>query len=309
MRLDSQQRRQLHLLEWLLDEGGGGHDVAPFYANLELSPDFARHDLRQLEARGFVDAYFSGGEVGRGTLRPDGQVHVEELRRRRSAKLERRNACRSALLLWLSQNGADSDGTRLGWDGLTGDESNDFYGERFPPEEIDQAAAWLLSEGLIEGITVGEAMGPISSWLTDLGLECVEQFDGEPARFNTARATGPRGAVTVVNYGYAQISTGDGVNQQMSVNVAVTEVRNEVRGLIEVLEAFDLGDLGELLPLYERVVDERAGSEDRQSRFERFAERLKGLAQKVSGDTRSAIVALAVTQVLENLHSIVTSMH
>jgi hypothetical protein len=60
MRLDSQQRRQLHLLEWLLDEGGGGHDVAPFYANVELSPDFARHDLRQLEARGFVDAYFLG---------------------------------------------------------------------------------------------------------------------------------------------------------------------------------------------------------------------------------------------------------
>lgn len=212
-------------------------------------------------------------------------------------------------MLWLSQNGADSDGTRIGRDGLAGDESNDFYGERFSSGEIDHAAACLLSEGFIEGITVGEAAGPVSSWLTDLGLACLEQFDGELARFNNARATGPRGGVTVVNYGYAQISTGDGVNQQMSVNVAVTEVRNEVLGLIEVLEAFDVGDLDELLPLYEGVINEQAGSEDRQSRFERFGERLKGLAQKVSGDTRSAIVSLAVTQVLENLHSIVTSMH
>jgi hypothetical protein len=309
MRLDSQQRRQLHLLEWLLDEGGGGHDVASFYANLELSPDVARHDLRRLEALGFVDVYFAGGEVGRGTLKPDGQVHVEQLRRRRSAKLERRNACRSTLLLWLSQNGADSDGTRIGWDGLADDESNDFYGERFSSGEIDQAAAWLLSEGFIEGITVGQAAGPVSSWLTDLGLECVEQFDGDLAKLNTSRATGPHGGVTVVNYGYAQISTGDGVNQQMTVKVAVTEVRNEIRGLVEVLEAFDVGGLDELLPLYEVIVDEQAGSEDRQSRFERFGERLKGLAQQVSGDTRSAIVSLAVTQVLENLHSIVTSMH
>lgn len=310
MQLDSQQRRQLHLLEWLLDEGSGGHDVAPFYAARQLSPDIARDDLRQLEALGFAEVYFAGGQVGRGTLKPDGQAHVEEIRRRRSGKLDRRNACRRLLLLWLSQNGADSDTNRTGWNGLADDESNDFYGERFSPDEIDQAAASLLSEGLIEGITVGEAAGPVSSWLTDSGLECIEQFDGDLARFKTARAARSSGGVTVVNnYGYALISTGDGVNQQMTVNVAVTEVRNEVLGLVEVLQAFDVDGLEELVPLYEEVVDEQAESGDRQTRFERFGERLKELAHKVSGDTRSAIVSLAVAQVLENLHSIVTSMH
>jgi hypothetical protein len=309
MRLNNDARRQLGLMEWLSAEGSGGHDVGPFYAKHAEQFDVLRDDLRQLESLGFLEVYFAGGMVGRGTLTPTGRAYVEDIRRRRGHRMDRRSACRSTLLSWLSQKGADSDASRTSWEGLSEDELNDFYGERFTQDEIDQAAASLKSLGYIDGLTVEETARPVVAWLTDIGLECVDQYDGDLTRLMADRGARHGSGTTVVNFGYAQIATGDGSNQQLEINVAVTEVRNEVAGLVEVLRSFGVEGADELLGLYEELVTSDSGPELRRSGLERFGERLRGVALSVAGDARSAVVSLLVAQVLANVHNLVGSIH
>jgi hypothetical protein len=91
-------------------------------------------------------------------------------------KDQRQVACRQALLQWLDSQGAHPDGSLAPtWDGFFLDFRSDYFGEPFEPEEVHRAADWLYKQGLIDGVTVEEEVGPVRSYLTAAGLNLIEK--------------------------------------------------------------------------------------------------------------------------------------
>lgn len=307
--MNSEDRRRLHLLEWLYDQPAGHHDVAPFYVGVNQPFDVSRADLLRLETEGRVEKYLEGGMVGRATLTVDGHAHVEQVRRLRDNKTERRWACRSGLVLWLERQGADSEGSQVSRAGFLTDELADHYGESFAEDEVDVAAAWLKSEGLIGGWTPDETDGPVLAFLTHAGLDCVERYSGDVRGWDVARRRVPNGATTINVVGVAQIATGDGATQQLELHYAVSEVRREIQGLVDVLLSFGAQGADELVSLYEAAVAEDVAADQRASLFDRLARRARDLASKVTGDGRAAVVSMLVSWVISNAHSVINAPH
>ena len=314
MQFNSEQRRQVGLLEWLDLQPQGFNDVAAFYGDAPGSFDLARSDLQQLRDAGSVQTYFAGGMIGTAQLTPHGRVSLGEIQHLRGNRGERRWACRTGMVKWLEHQGADSERSPTTWNGFAEDDLGDFYGQHFTEEEIDTAAAWLREQDLIDGRTVGELAGPVSAYLTSLGLECVEAFGADVRRYDAARRqpspsiTAATTHITIIG-GNTQIATADGVTQTMEVHAAVDVVRFEIQGLVEMLRMFGVAGADQLETLYEEIVSDATTPNDRVRLLERFTQRGKELAGKVSGDARAAIVAMAVSAIASNAHTVISALH
>ncbi len=124
-------------------------------------------------------------------------------------------AARRALLRWLYDvdrqvNTHDMQETPYGW----------FYGQQFSVDVLTGVARWLVKQQWISGTATMQ--GPvIRSQLTDAGVRCVEEFDGDIRAMEAAAGAIPAG-VNIANYhqfgGNAAI--GSDVGQQTSVTVA-----------------------------------------------------------------------------------------
>jgi hypothetical protein len=135
------------------------------------------------------------------------------------------------------------------WDGFISKPSSNFYGENYSPKEVDTAAGWLHRQGLIGGIEVDEAEGPVRSHLTDAGLACAEAGSDVRAWEREQKTSGDSGSsYQFGNFnGNFQVATGPNSSQTMTVGLSATELATILRGLLEVFhESFDDPDPVEL---------------------------------------------------------------
>lgn len=192
MHLTEDQRRRLKLLEWLFDLGSGKHLAAEFYGDSETAFRVSFDDLTRLNEADLVNNEFQGGGVRFAEITAKGREEVEQVRRQRDDQGYRRMACRQALLQWLDSQGAHPDGSLAPtWDGFFIDFRSDFFGEPFTPEEVHRAADWLYQQGLINGTTAEEEVGPVRSYLTATGLDLIDTKDGDVRNILIGRTDSP----------------------------------------------------------------------------------------------------------------------
>lgn len=119
-----------------------------------------------------------------------GARYVDEINTVRSQRTDRRQACRTAVLLLID----DADypmNTGL----LTNSEFR-YFGDKFSEEEIVAACDYLKSATMIEGSTLASGIVQHAR-LTATGTRCVEAFDADTAAFD--RYSAPGGSTTTHN--------------------------------------------------------------------------------------------------------------
>lgn len=208
-----------------------------------------------------------------------GRLHVEEVKRLRSDRAARRAACRQAVLLWLDGDGHGAAGTdRFGstW-------HYTFYGTPFSQDEIDEAVAYLMERGLLEGT---KTWGPVvvRPALTALGLECVERNQGDVHAFLAAPAMAP---VLYTQNFHAPVSgqVGQGAHVQQTQfqgldTAALAEVFQAMRDAFADLSDDDRDDAEHLMDELNEAVEQGDVVEvkKRTGRLVRFTSRIGSTA-------------------------------
>ena len=183
--------RQTRLLRWLSRQGAQGiFDVGEFYLFDETLADQALTDVQALEHEGWVQPILSmGGSLAEiaASVTPAGRSHVRRIETLASDKDRRRLVVRAAIVAWLYELDAVEVLARsVSVSDFLKDRRSFYYGDDFKLDEVDRASAWLYRNALISGITVMQAEGPVRVFLTDDGVDCVENYDGDVARFARA---------------------------------------------------------------------------------------------------------------------------
>lgn len=240
--------RQVRLIEWLAEHSAGHAnvfvDVKEFYDGLtdqnENRFEIACADMKRLEDQRLIaQASGLGGiESMAAMLTPHGHEWLDRLRLRRLDKVQRRTACRDAMIGWLYSADATNDAV-VPVRGLMLEAAR--YGiwlaEPFSASDLADASAWLLSNGLVAGVTIDQDPGPIRLHLTSAGVACAEQFDSHADRYLVSRWAAPTGGPTVhigSNSGPLQVA-GDHARQVQTVGATADEIRQLIAGIAEVV--------------------------------------------------------------------------
>jgi hypothetical protein len=178
----------------------------------------------------------------------DGIAAVQAQRARRTNPAQRLPALRRRLLSYIY---------RAQHEGISCPEIAQFVlseesmweGGQFEVDEIDRAAEYLASRGLIQGVVLDRYRGPVNAEVTADGADCMERFNGDIGEYLGVR---DRFGSTVItnNIGSVQ-STGalsigsTGVTQPVTVGVDVAGVREFVRVLLEGLGRLSLDGASE----------------------------------------------------------------
>jgi hypothetical protein len=147
------QRRQLRVLEWLVDQTGDGPiqpvDPAPLFE--EFGAQRVMVALDALERDGLVRADAMGlEEASIPAVEPAGIEMMERIRELRQDNLRRQPAARDALLRWIyDQKYAGNPSPNLGQ--FSTSSYATFYGSSFIEKDVDTASIWLRDEGYIKG--------------------------------------------------------------------------------------------------------------------------------------------------------------
>lgn len=163
-------------------------------------------------------------------IAPHGRQIAREFQE--ASRPRRRNsAARRAILLWLYDGDSQPQSTvdilqsPHGW----------FYGTQFSEEDVCDAGAKLVQDGLIHGIRPLD--GPvIRPELTSSGELCAETFDGDVIAMQKARAGGAG-----VNIGTYQQQGGNAafasqVDTQHAVSVTVEQAATDIAAIIDALQ-------------------------------------------------------------------------
>lgn len=174
------------LLEWVYDRAGesslGDVDITPFATDHGFTPQQAFELLRYSKGKGGLeDRYATLGEPA-ANLTPLGIEVMEARLKRRASPTARAAAARQGLLRWLWSMNESGAHFPLVDKILEADDSM-FEHSRLTLDEIDRAAAYLKSKGLIEGHGVDQRQGPVRAQITAEGQDCVEHFDGDPVAY------------------------------------------------------------------------------------------------------------------------------
>lgn len=165
-----------------------------------------------------------------------GHLEVERVRSLRSDLHARAQACREALLLWLTREGRGAGSAGL----LAGHAGWRFYDTPFTVGEVNEAARFLREAGLIEGWDYpgGTVMNPR---LTVSGTQCVEFFDADVREFLHPSLQG--GTVTNQQNFYGavngQVAQGQNVTQTQRSGIdaaALAEIFEAMRAALSTIE-------------------------------------------------------------------------
>jgi hypothetical protein len=156
--------RQVRFIEWLapLSASATFVPVKPFY---DAQPDpgaltiqVVHDELRDLEQRSLIHlaAGLGGIETFDALATAKGRLQAEEVQARRADKRLRRAACRDAMVDWLSSLDASSPLRQPARDQILVDSRyGTWLAEPFSQADLDDAAAWLRRQGLVDGVMVG----------------------------------------------------------------------------------------------------------------------------------------------------------
>jgi len=246
--------RQVRFIEWLVPQSSSATyvPVKPFY-DAQPDPDaltirVVHDELRELEQRSLIQlaAGLGGIEEFDALATAQGCLLAEDVQARRADKRLRRAACRDAMVDWLSSQDAWTPQRQPARDRMLADPRyGTWLAEPFSEADLDDAAAWLHRQHLVDGITIDQCEGPVRLYLTDAGVACAEEFCSDTARYvaaqrstasNTVTIHGPASGVIVGSHDVTQRS-GDAVQ---SANVDVAALARFAEAVAQALPALAL---------------------------------------------------------------------
>ena len=164
-------------------------------AALDLSDDEMANAVDFLEGQGLITTIRTGtgqrtplhGSIAhRGVLAME-EREQEHLQRDKFARVA---AARSALLRWLWRQKYEVSVHMPVVGHFREDDSARFDGRLFTEDEVDRASAYLYQAGLIQGVTVMQAAGPVRAEITHKGDQCVEQFNADVTAYQSREQGG-----------------------------------------------------------------------------------------------------------------------
>jgi hypothetical protein len=217
--------------------------------------------VRHLADRGLVKDW-SDHDDACAVLEVDGAREVQDRRRRRADPQLRAAAARTGGLQWFYRQDLAGEGTTETSHVLTAEESL-FMGDRLTAGEIDRAAEYLASKGLIKGVEVAEFRGPAWARITAEGHDCMENNGGNVSDYLRDQSPGSTlitNSIGTLNNSGALAVGSTGVTQNVTVEVDPTAVAGLVKALLAELPKLPLDSHGlatarEALEEVQRQVD------------------------------------------------------
>jgi hypothetical protein len=239
--------RRIQLLAWIAEQSARHPEryanIKAFYdARLGLGGnvfEMARSDLAFLAGVQFVmDGSGIGGiESKAAMLTPQGHDFLEQLQARRAQQVERRTACRDAMVAWLYAADAMDAMRRIDRDAMLQDPRHGMWlAVPFTANDLAEAAAWLHEHRLVDGLGADQAIGPLSLYLAAPGITCAEHYDSDTRRY-LEEGMGRRSGPTVnigSNHGPFQVA-GDYAHQVQQVNASAEHLRELVTSITELV--------------------------------------------------------------------------
>ncbi|WP_147455984.1 hypothetical protein [Nocardioides mangrovicus] len=220
-----QDERELRILMYLEQVEGTPeqHSIQPLY--VQFGQDQALITLGHLRETGQVLAPVRLGALH--GLSPAGRSRLDALRQRQRGRGHRRATARDAMLRWLDERNAHSQGSRVGRDEFN--ESEDLAA--FTAAESEAAAQWLYDRDLIDSISAAQE-SHILLWLTDEGVECVDS--GLDAADFIARQTASVDQTTIVtgNVNNLAAAAGPGAIANLTVSTLDPDALEELARLL-----------------------------------------------------------------------------
>ncbi|MEV5599430.1 hypothetical protein [Streptomyces sp. NPDC052496] len=174
------------LLDWVYERSEGrpdrGVELGPFATEHGLTGRADFELLGYAMSKGGLDNHFSNLGTAIANLTPEGLETAEQRRIRRESPVERSKAARRAVLHWLWLQDEDC----VHWpvvENFAGTAAASFEGSLLTMDEIDCAAGYLKSHGLINGQGAWGRKGPLRAEITAEGRDCVENYDGDPRAY------------------------------------------------------------------------------------------------------------------------------
>jgi hypothetical protein len=237
--------RQARLAEWLAQQPAESFvSVTEFYDGLEDQRmntwDVAHGDLKVFERQSLINLSAAlGGMPGLQVLVGSGlRDMVEDWRSKRANRGMRRTACRDAMVSWLYSldaiNAVKAPSTQAMVDDIR---HGIWFAEPFTDDDLDTAAGWLHRNGLVDGIMIAEADGPVKLWLTDAGMSCAEQFESDTSGCIRARQrpnAGPTVNISGGNSGSFQVA-GDYAHQEQHVSTSGDGLRQLITSVADLV--------------------------------------------------------------------------
>ncbi len=311
--MSGMQVRHFKLLEYLSTQGEGIHDLAEYYAHDQARTTEAFEDVQHLGHAGLVDPVLSmGGLDGvSASLPPSGKQFVAEVRSARLGRADRQWALRGALLDWLYDQEAVGASQSRTWEAFDLDMRSLYYGESFRAGERDRAAAWLKRHGLIDGIEVAEAEGPVRAHVTDEGELCAERFNCDVKAYVESKEAPSMGTTTWnVTGKQVQIATGDGAEQTINLGPTLEQIKLGLQGVAELVRLLDpdVDSQARSQTLAAAAIEDLESEQPTGEPAQRFLEWVKDAVQRGGTDAVVAAVMAMSSGILEDVHRVVTAL-
>jgi hypothetical protein len=241
------ETRRARLVEWVVPQQNVAEYVAvkPFYDALPdqgaNTDEIARADVEYLERHGLLDLALGLGGIEGIDVRVTASARelAEQRQAKRTDRVRRRTACRMAMMDWLYSVDAVDDVNLAARESMLASPAHGtWYGESFTEGDLDGAAAWLSRNGYVDGITIGEAQGPIKLHLTDAGATCAEKYDSDVARYIESQQLHGGYSVSFGGDNYGQVAGHQTHQVQHNIGASADELRKHIIALAELVRAF-----------------------------------------------------------------------
>lgn len=290
-------------------------DVKDFYYGRpdQSENDFgvAYADLRHLEEQDLIaQASGMGGmESLAAMVTARGHDFLEQLAAQRADKVQRRIACRDAMVAWLySCDALNTSSQPVREWMLRNPKYGTWLAQPFQAADLADATGWLSDQGLARGLTAAQDPGLLRLCLTSEGVSCAERFDANTIKYlerNMERSSGPSVNISH-NSGPVQVA-GDHAHQVQNIGVDADRLRDLIIGLAEVVRSAvsDASDLDvqretALVAAGDRAVD--------RSVIERFGTWVLSIVSKGAAAPLASVITTAVNEMIHEASKVAAQL-
>ncbi|MFA3877069.1 hypothetical protein ABS735_25880 [Streptomyces sp. MMCC 100] len=292
---------ELHepLVEWVSDHTAadpmGDVSITEFGATHGLDKQQSFRLLQYCKSRGLLDDRYSTYGDPAANLTPRGIQWMEERKRRRADPAARVDAARRGLLVWLWQRRHEGTAMPAVADVRQAPQSL-FEGERLTAREIDRAAGYLHSRGLINGYVLASGDGPAQAEITAEGENCVENYGGDIGAYERRNSGGNTTFNIGSNTGNIAANSRDfTLNATTNNGVNLADVVMLARALRQAAPILDLpeDDAAEFTQLANRMEEEAGSDNPDPGRLQRWGSSVAAILNSpvVSGALGSVLAA------------------
>lgn len=306
--LTASEVRQLLLAEWIDRQQPDTYfSIEEFYNSLADQSannwDAAHSDLKYLEKRGLIKLSVAMGGIPAMHVGAAQGVHdlAEELRNTRADKRQRKAACRDAMVDWLYSQDATTAAGNLVRNAMLDDPRHGlWWAEPFTARDLDDAAAWLKRNGLVDGPMVEQEEGPVRLYLIDGGVTCVEDFGADTGAYMDAQRRGPKSGPTLhIGTNSAPfMMAGDHAQQTQNIGASVADLQTLITSLAEMVRS-QVPGTAEVTAQEQAALEAITPGKIDTSALKRFGEWVVSTVQAGASAAMVPMVSAAVTQMIE----------